>query len=398
MKIATVLDQIDLGTMALPEFQRGYVWNRDQVRGLMHSLYRKHPVGSLLVWVTNTGAAKTRGSGNLSPGCVELLLDGQQRITSLYGIIRGNPPKFFEGNSQVFTGLYFNLEDEAFEFYTQLKMKDNPFWINVTELIKSGVGPFIRRLMTNPEIQANLAKYIGRLNSVEQIKEIDLHVEKVTGEGKTVDVVVDIFNRVNSGGTKLSKGDLALAKICAEWPEARREMKKRLDKWRRAGFHFRLEFLLRCINTVVTGEALFSALKNVDADTFQKGLRQAETAIDKLLNLIAARLGLDHDRVLGSRYSFPLLARYLMQRNGRFGDHKERDKLLYWYIHSLLWGRYAGSTESKLNQDLALIEESEGALDRLINQFRRNRADLRLHPNDFLGWSKERDSTHCCTC
>ena len=43
MKISTILDQIDLGSMALPEFQRGYVWNRDQVRGLMHSLYRRHP-------------------------------------------------------------------------------------------------------------------------------------------------------------------------------------------------------------------------------------------------------------------------------------------------------------------------------------------------------------------
>ena len=71
----------------------------------------------------------------------------------------------------------------------------------------------------------------------------------MTGEDKTVDLVVDIFNRVNSGGTKLSKGDLALAKICAEWPAARDEMKKRLDKWRQAGFHFKLELLLRCITT-----------------------------------------------------------------------------------------------------------------------------------------------------
>ena len=74
-------------------------------------------------------------------------------------------------------------------------------------------------------------------------------------------MVVDIFNRVNSGGTKLSKGDLALAKICAEWPEARDEMKRRLEKWRQAGFQFRLDWLLRNINTVVTGEALFSALR-----------------------------------------------------------------------------------------------------------------------------------------
>ncbi len=46
MKVSTILDQIDLGSVALPEFQRGYVWNREQVRGLMDWLYHKHPVGS----------------------------------------------------------------------------------------------------------------------------------------------------------------------------------------------------------------------------------------------------------------------------------------------------------------------------------------------------------------
>ncbi len=50
MKISTILDHIDNGHMALPEFQRGYVLNRDQVRGLFDSLYRRHPVGGLLVW------------------------------------------------------------------------------------------------------------------------------------------------------------------------------------------------------------------------------------------------------------------------------------------------------------------------------------------------------------
>lgn len=54
MKIANILDMIDLGSIALPEFQRGYVWNRDQVRGLMQSLYRRYPIGSLLVWVTRS--------------------------------------------------------------------------------------------------------------------------------------------------------------------------------------------------------------------------------------------------------------------------------------------------------------------------------------------------------
>ncbi|MDT5060053.1 MAG: hypothetical protein QOH63_512 [Acidobacteriota bacterium] len=388
MKIRTILDQIDLGSMALPEFQRGYVWNRDQVRGLMHSLYRKHPVGSLLVWVTQTENANARGDAPLAPGSVKLLLDGQQRITSLYGLVRGNPPQFFDGNVASFTGLYFHLEDEAFEFYAPLKMKDNPLWINVTELMKAGVGEFIQRIVGNPELQPRLTNYINRLTAIESIKEIDLHIEEVTGEDKTVDVVVDIFNRVNSGGTKLSKGDLALAKICAEWPDARAEMKNKLNKWKTAGFYFKLEWLLRCMNAILTGEALFSALKDIDTLTFKNGLQQAEKSIDTILNLISARLGLDHDRVLGSRYSFPLIARYLTERGGHLANHKERDKLLYWYVHTFLWGRYAGSTESVLNQDLSAIEKTEGALDRLINLLRQNRGDLRLRPDDFMGWSQ----------
>ena len=388
MKIRIILDHIDDGSVALPEFQRGYVWNRDQVRGLMYSLYRKHPVGSLLVWVTATRSSDVRGDAPLPPGSVKLLLDGQQRVTSLYGIIRGRSPQFFDGNDQTFTALYFNIEDESYEFYSPTKMKNDPLWISVTELMQTGVGPFIKRFVAKPEFEPQLTTYINRLTAIDNIKEIDLHVDEVTGEDKTVDVVVDIFNRVNSGGTKLSKGDLALAKVCASWPEARAAMKDHLKHWRQAGFHFRLELLLRCVNSVLTGEALFRALEGVGTEEFQAGLEKTVKHVDKLLNLISARLGLDHDRVLGSPYSFPLMARYLDQRGGHISDPGERDKLLYWYINTILWGRYSGSTETALNQDLALIEEAEGALDRLIDQLRQIRGDLRVQANDFMGWSR----------
>lgn len=388
MKIQTILDQIDLRSMALPEFQRGYVWNRNQVKGLMDSLYRRHPVGSLLVWVTQTDNAPARGTEALAPGVVKLILDGQQRITSLYGIIKGKPPKFFDGNSSSFTGLYFHLDDEIFEFYAPMKMADNPLWINVTELMKIGAGEAIKKIISTTDLQGNITDYINRLNAIDSIKMIDLHIEEVVGEDKTVDVVVDIFNRVNSGGTKLSKGDLSLAKICAGWPEARDEMKKRLNKWKEAGFYFKLELFLRCITTITTGEAFFSALKNVDTPTFKKGIIQAEKSMDYLLNLISARLGLDHDRVLGSRYSFSLLVRYLAQQNWALTNFREQDKLLFWYIHTFLWGRYAGSLESYLNQDLAAIEEIEGGLDRLIGLLRQSRGDLKLNEGDFKGWSR----------
>jgi hypothetical protein len=393
MKIQTILDQVDLGAMALPEFQRGYVWNRDQVRGLMHSLYRKHPVGSLLVWMTKTENANARGDANLPPGTVKLILDGQQRITSLYGIIRGRPPKFFDGSAQAFTGLHYNLDDETFEFYSPTKMRDNPLWINVTELMQIGSGKAIERLFRKPELAARAPDYINRLNAIDGIKQIDLHIEEVAGEDKSEDVVVDIFNRVNSGGTKLSKGDLALARICAAWPDARQEMKKRLDKWRRAGFLFRLEWLLRNINAIITGEALFSALKGVEVARFQAGLAQAENAVDKVLNLIASRLGLDDDSVLASRGAIPLMTRYLDQRCGKLSDSRERDRLLYWYVHTFLWGRYSGTTETTLNKDLEAIEDASvtspgTGLDRLIEGLRQDRGDLRLNEGDFRGSSR----------
>src|SRR6185312_2555506 len=361
MKISNILDNIDMGALALPEFQRGYVWSRAQVRGLMHSLYRRHPVGGLLVWITPSDPSLARGDGQIQPGFISLLLDGQQRITSLYGIIRGTPPRFFDGNAGAF---------------------------------RDGTGAAMTRLTTSDVITsasdgvAVLQRYLTRLGQLDGVKDIELHVEQVTGEDKTVDVVVDIFNRVNSGGTKLSKGDLALARLCADWPEARDEMKRMLAKWSGAGFSFSLDWLLRNTNAVVTNRAEFSALAGVPVADFRAGLASAERAIDQLLNLVAGRLGLDHSRVLGGPGAFPLMTRYLYDRDLKLPAQREADALLYWYVHTFLWGRYAGSTETVLNQDLAANGDRQAATHRLIQVLAQTRGDLRVRPNDFIGWSR----------
>ena len=125
-------------------------------------------------------------------------------------------------------------------------MKDDPAWVSVTEVMQAGPGKFMQKLLKiDGLVQDQISEYINRINAIWAIKEIDLHIDEVTGEDKSVDVVVDIFNRVNSGGTKLSKGDLTLAKICASWPDARQEMNERLSKWEKQGFSFTLEWLLR---------------------------------------------------------------------------------------------------------------------------------------------------------
>ncbi len=389
MKISTILDFIDSGQMALPEFQRGYVWNREQVRGLFHSLYQRHPVGGLLVWTTESAGAAHRGDGPLAAGVVKLLLDGQQRMTSLYGVIRDRAPEFFDGSTRNFTGLRFHLGEESFEFYQPVKMRDDPLWIDVTQLMKEGhdgLGTLVTKIGASSEHGQRVGDYAGRLARLLGIKEIDLHVEEVTGADKTLDVIVDIFNRVNSGGTKLSKGDLALAKICSEWPEARNTMNAKLQEWHEKGYDFTLDWLLRSVNTVLTGEAKFSFLHDKSAIDIQDGLKRATTHLDACLNMIAGRLGLDHDRVLFGRFALPVMVRYRDRKHGSLSE-RERDRLLLWFVQAGMWGRFSGSTETYIDRDLAVLEDSENSLETLLDELRLWNGTLRVKPGHFDSWS-----------
>lgn len=380
-RLSTLLDEIDSGAVVLPEFQRGYVWNRDQVRGLMRSLYRGYPVGGLLMWETTSEDVTVRGAVGGS-GTRQLLLDGQQRVTSMYGVIRGTPPPFFEGDANAYTGLHFNVATETFEFYAPMKMADDPTWVNVTELFRR--GPF-EYLTAFPDVEREvLNTYLERLNRIKEIENRDFNQEKITGSGKTVDEVVDIFNKVNSGGTKLTKGDLALAKLCAEWPDARKELREDLERWRNAGFKFSLDWLLRNATAVATGRALFSSLSDVAASDFQIALKQSVNHVGTFLDAVSGRLGLDHDRVLMGRYAIPVVSRLLQLNGGGFTDSVHRDKVLYWYIHSALWGRFSGSTETYLQQDYDAA--ARGGVDELIANLERYRGgQLAVGPDDFTG-------------
>lgn len=384
MKISEILDQIDLGSYALPEFQRGYVWNRDQVKKLMMSLYRGYPIGGMLIWVTKTDPTITRGDGELTPGVVNLILDGQQRITSLYGIIRGHAPAFFDGNANSFTGLYFNIKEEIFEFYLATKMKDNPDWISVSELLQKGASNYIGE--ADAEKKLFLFNYLDVLNRLNNIKDIDLYISNVTGEDKTIDVVVEIFNNVNTGGTKLNKGDLALAKICSMWPDARNEMKEYLKQLQSAGYYFSLEWLLRCITVYMTSRPYFSELDKYSIEDFKESLYKTKQMIGICLDHIGSRLGLDHDRVLSSKLSIATMIGYLRKQQSAKLDNAHWNKLMYWYIHSFLWGRYASASESKIAQDLNVIAEGEG-VEGLLRLMRQQRGELSLTPDDFWGWS-----------
>ena len=385
-KISDILYDIDKGSISLPVFQRGYVWKRKQVRELFSSLYNDYPVGSLLVWKTDSPEVKIRGEQSALASPHQILLDGQQRITSLYGVIRGDKPAFFDGDQQAFENLYFHLNEERFEFYQPAKMRNDPLWIDVSKLYIEGWGGFARINQVLAEAGVSSPSHGEQIGKLLEIRDRAIHVDYVTGEDKTVDIVVEIFNRVNSEGTKLTHGDLALAKISVEWNEARETMQSKLSKWHKAGYYFSLDWLLRVMNSIITGRARFVHLHDVVAESIQDGLTRAEKYTDKALNIISNRMGLDHDQVLFAKLAIPLLVAFYNKYNREL-TNEHRDKLLFWYAHSGMWGRYTGSS-SDLDKHLTIIKDSGTpaiALESLIGELHRWRGGLEVEAQHFEG-------------
>ena len=381
--ISVILDRIDTRSILLPVFQRGYVWSGEQVRNLFYSLYRENPIGSLLIWETSSADVAVKGSEPPAYTPVQLLLDGQQRMTSLFGVIKGRKPAFFEGKFDSFENLYFNVEEEEFRFHQPTIMDSDNKWINLSKLYIEGNSRVIESLKDAEQF----SEYISRVTKLENITKKQMHIEKITGEDRTLDEIVEIFKQVNSSGTKLSQGDLALAKICANWSKARDIVNLMLTRWMEQGFSFTHEWLLHIVNAIVKGEAKFSHLHDLDRRTIEEGLRKAENFANKALNIISGRLGLDHDRVLFAKPAISTIAS-LYNLYGVDLTHVQRDKLLYWYAHAGMWGRYSGSSDATLGQDLTIIQESNSidkSIDALIEEMERSRGSIRVSEQDFLG-------------
>ena len=382
MKVEIILASVEADKIALPTFQRGYVWKRRQVREFFDSLYWRHPVGSLLTWLTSRD-----GTG------MELLLDGQQRVTSLYGVIKGRSPDFFSGDPKAFSGLHFHAVHERFEFLQPIKMKDDPLWFDVTKVMQAGVngiaGLLGRQLAGSDATHDSESQMqiMGRLLQLLGVTDVDLHVEQITDEKQTIDTVVNIFNRLNSAGTRLSSGDLALARITAKWPEVRKEMGGYVEEWEKHDFHFALDWLLRCVNAVVKGEAAFQHLHDTPGEEVRDGLQRTAKHIDAVLNQISSRLGLDHGRVLFGRFSIPVLVRHLALRPPGQMSTDEWNRLLYWFLQAGMRGRFSGTTETKIRQDLVAVDGTVEGIERLIADIGTKWGRRHVAASDFDVWS-----------
>ena len=357
--IENLLDEIGHGEILLPEFQRGYVWNRDQVRGLMQSLYHKHPTGHLLTWRTYKPSL-VRGAQSTVNGHSMLLLDGQQRLTTLYVLFKGEAPLFYEGESLYFN-LHFNMQTEEFRFYQKSRMENNPAWIHVHEFLRDGLTPMLEKIDQFDEdrremIQQNLA----RLSRLDAVRNYTYTVDQVSGDEFSVDQVVEIFNRVNSQGTPLTKADLALAHVCSIWPEAREELRAFSLKMGAVGFGVNLGFLVRCMAGVATGSiVLEGTFMRTPATELKSAWHDIQPAFEHLVGVLR------HEAFIGNLSDLPTdnvlvpVIIFLARHNGTFPSETIKRRFVRWFHLAGLWARYSGSTETKLQQDVVLVTGSD---------------------------------------
>lgn len=357
--IQDLLSQIGHDEIMLPEFQRGYVWNRDQVRGLIQSLYRKHPTGHLLIWRTYK-PSRVRGTETARNGHSLLLLDGQQRLTTLFVLFNGEAPRFYEGES-LFFDLYFNMQTEEFRFWQKSIMENNPAWIGVHEFLSKGLTSLLEQLERLDQsrrevIQQNLA----RLSRLDSVRNYTYTVDQVSGDEFSVDEVVEIFNRVNRAGTPLTKADLALAHVCSVWPEAREEFRGFSARMGELGFGIDLDFLVRCVAGVATGSIVLEGpFTRVPAEELKTAWEKVQPAFEHLIGVLR------HEAFVGSLSDLPTpnvlvpATIFLARRGAQFASESVKRRFIRWLFLAGLWARYSGSTETKLQQDVALVSGTD---------------------------------------
>ena len=135
-KISLLCSKIANKDLVLPEFQREFTWRKDQSRDLIDSLLKGYPTGSLLFWKTSEDIALKNMKDYNPQGMLEILLDGQQRLTVLYMLLRDDIPPYYseEEIDKDPRNLYYNLWTSDLKYYKQKEMDNNPFWVRVCDL------------------------------------------------------------------------------------------------------------------------------------------------------------------------------------------------------------------------------------------------------------------------
>lgn len=372
LRVGDLVELIEHQEVLLPDFQRGYVWRRPQLLKFLDSLYRGYPIGQILLWIppgtmeANAATAVTENARLLgttaprAPGEAmrkesaaraappQFVLDGQQRLTSLYKVLR----------SEAGAKVRFQAADEIFQVESSVLAKD-PLWVSVGDVLGSdrGLSKALARLQKDLKLAPDDPQFEtlqANLQRLAMVRERVLPVAVVRLSDP--EQVAELFVRINSG-TPLRRAELALAQLAWRWPGALMgRLGDAVEDFQESGFDFPAPFVMRCFVAVATGQASFSSAESLwklTDLTLSKNWEKAYAGLRASVSFVqeVARLPTGED-LPSTNVLLPMCS--LFARSIRL-DAAQTQKLLYWFLVASAFGRYGSSVESRLNEDLRAL-------------------------------------------
>ena len=395
MKISQILEKIDERQLFVPAFQREYVWRRADAKNLISSLIKDYPTGTMLTWETNhPPELKGDYKYNSNQGSVKILLDGQQRITTLYLLMTGNIPPYYKEHEilQDVRGLYVHLETTALEYYKEKMMQNDPLWVNLTDLFKGSIRfrDVIGRLEKKQEgerLSREREDLIDdNFRAIEKIKDREFQ-EQIIPPKASLKEAIDIFYIVNASGVNLTDAELALAQISGYWPEAREVFKKKLVELAQGGIILKLDhviYILLAISHKI-GSKLEKLHGAENKDNIKEIWRRLDRdVLDYVFNLMKSQAYIDHTKEVNTNYAFIPVIVYAYNKGAEKLSQEEVKKVVKWFYYSQIRQRYISQLQSKLDKDIGIIWNESNPFDKLLNIIAAERP-LEIHKDEFIG-------------
>lgn len=430
--ISVLVHKVKSGEIKLPEMQRPYVWKATQVRDLLDSLYRGYPSGNILVWEADE-RVETREvaveSVEKSPISQKyLLLDGQQRATSLAALLTGEYVNV-RGRSKPID-LLFNLEhpnklfddvvaaddedlnrdedidDDSEELETndeQRKITErrtfevfnsalnaSPYWVRVSDIFRNDYKEtvLLRSVGINSD-DSRWDKYSNRLQKLRGILDYN-YVMHVLPKGMPYEEVTEVFVRVNSKGARLRASDLALAQITSKWHgflQIFEDFTEKFGDSKQAMVDTNIP--IRAMIVFATKQCKFRNTGAISLERLQDAWETSKEGMEYAFNFMRDNARIDNLQKVSSPLSMIPIAVYWIEKQ-KNGDgvmtRQEQDKLLQWFYAAHMRQHYSGSSETKLDADLHILfktENREEILDKLIERLYRQVGRFGIDPEDL---------------
>ena len=270
-------------------------------------------------------------------------------------------------------------------------MQNDPLWVEITKIFKRTERPrdLIKEVEKNGSEISSEKEDIIHDNFALVLSVLDREFPEQTVPVKaSVREAIDIFYKVNAGGVSLTDAELALAQITGYWPQAREEIKAKLEELSQNGFLFKLDFIVYVLLGVLHRNG--SEMRRLHGTENDSNLRDVwkklnDKVLDYVSNLLRSHAFVDHSHEINAVYALVPIIVYCYDRDCNLSQ-TETLKIVKWFYYSQLRRRYSAQLPQKLDYDLKIVTENSSPFDRLIDVIREERGgNISVTSDEFVG-------------